>query len=94
MNETHTGNLNRSIRSGPQGEEGTCGTKSNDPEATLRKGNLPKSEEVTTVDRDKNKGAAIKAADKQNHSDGKEGKEGLNQQPAGSKYPTTTGSGN
>jgi hypothetical protein len=45
--------------------------KSNGEEATLRKGSLPKAEAVRFVDRDANKGAATKAAQKQNSSDEK-----------------------
>jgi hypothetical protein len=44
------------------GVEGTTGGKSNGAEATLRKGSLPKSSEVTTVDRDKNNGVCKKIA--------------------------------
>ena len=54
----------------------------------------PKPSVVTTVDADANKNAAIKAADRQNHSDEKYGKDGLNQPPAGRSRPTTTSSGN
>lgn len=43
--------------------------KSNDCEATLRKGNLPKAEPVRTATEEK--GACVKAAQKQNSSDGK-----------------------
>jgi hypothetical protein len=65
--KTHSGVLNRSkIES--TGVEGTRGTKTDDCEATLRKGNLPKSSEVTTVDRDANKGKAIECAENQNQA--------------------------
>jgi hypothetical protein len=95
MNETHNGNLNRSVRSGPQAEEGVCDrVKSNDPEASLRKGSLPTASAVTTVDRDANKGKAIKCAENQNLSDGKTDVGNLAQVPVGTKRPTTTGSGN
>jgi hypothetical protein len=63
--ETHNGNINRS-KVPATGVEGTRGTKTDDCESTLRKGNLPKSSEVTTVDRDANKGKAIKCASDQN----------------------------
>lgn len=86
--ETKNGNLNRSEQGEPPMGEGAHGAKSNDCEATLRKGSMPKSEAVTTVDRDKNKGFAVKCADKQNHSDEKYGKDGLNQPPSGRDYPT------
>jgi len=52
--------------------------KSNDCEATLRKGSLPKASAVTTVDRDANKGKCIKAAQKQNTSDEKSWPKGRN----------------
>jgi len=52
--------------------------KSNDAEATLRKSSLPKSEVVTQVNRDANKGAAVKAAQKQNTSDEKPYPKGRN----------------
>jgi hypothetical protein len=42
--------------------------KSNDPEATLRKGSLPKSSAVETAK--EQKGAAVKCAHKQNENDG------------------------
>lgn len=42
--------------------------KSNDCEATLRKGNLPKAEAVRTAT--VKKGAAVEAAKKQNQNDG------------------------
>jgi hypothetical protein len=78
MNETHNGNLNRS-KVPATGVEGLKSTgKSNGTEATLRKGNLPKASAVTTVDRDANKGKAIKAAQKQNTSDEKSWPHGRN----------------
>jgi len=52
--------------------------KDNSETATLRKNNLPKSEAVTTVNRDANKGAAVKAAQKQNTSDDKPYPKGRN----------------
>lgn len=47
-------------------ESGTRGAKSNDCDASLRKGNLPQSEEVKTVDMEANPKAALKAAQQQN----------------------------
>ena len=92
--ETKNGNLNQFEQGEPPMGEGAHGSKSNGETATLRSGNLPKSEAVTTIDRDKNKGAAVRAADRQNHSDEKYGKEGLNQPPVGKDHPTTTSGGN
>ena len=48
--------------------EGTRGSKSNGPEATLRSGNLPKGEAVRSAKYDE--GAAVRCATKQNISDG------------------------
>jgi hypothetical protein len=94
MNETHSGNLNRS-KIAATGEEGSCGSKSNDPEATLRKGNLPKSSEVTTLPVEAlNKGEAVEEATEQNQSLTSDGKFIQNVVPAGKKFPTTTSSGN
>jgi hypothetical protein len=59
--QTHSGNLNRTKVSGTP-EAGTRGSKTNDCDASLRKGNIPKSSAVTTVDRDANKGLAKKLA--------------------------------
>jgi hypothetical protein len=59
--QTHSGVLNRT-KVAAQPEAGTRGSKTNDCEATLRKGNVPKSSAVTTVDRDANKGLAKKLA--------------------------------
>lgn len=87
--ETKNGNLNRSEQGEPSKKEGPASAgKSNDPECTLRKGSIPAASAVTTVDRDKNKGAAIKCAEKQNLSDGKTGKGNLAQIPAGKNFPT------
>jgi hypothetical protein len=91
--ETQHGNLNQHEQGEPALSQGCYGTKSNGETATLRSGNLPKAEAVTTVDRDKNKGAAIKCADRQNHMDEKYGLEGLNVVPAGRNRPAGTGSG-
>ncbi len=75
-NETHNGNKNRSKQPVPAEKAGlTSASKSNDPEATLRKGSLPKGEAVRTVTYDK--GAAIKAAAKQNRVDGVEGSQAV-----------------
>jgi hypothetical protein len=64
VNETHTGNLNKSKPPKPSVEEGPKATgKSNDPEASLRKGDLPKSEAVRTAKEEK--GACNAAAKKQ-----------------------------
>lgn len=59
--------------------------KSNDAEATLRKGNLPKSEAVRTVDPNVNKGEAIEEACEQNCSMVANGKMVLNVIPNSSK---------
>ena len=60
--QTHSGNLNRT-KVAAQPEEGTKSAgKSNDPEATLRKGSLPGSSAVTTVSPDVNKGKAKELA--------------------------------
>jgi hypothetical protein len=68
VNETHNGNLNKSKQPAPAEKQGMKSAgKSNGPEATLRKGALPKSEavrEAKSID-----GAAVKAAAKQNRSD-------------------------
>ena len=86
--ETHNGNLNRSTMAA-KGKEGLKSAgKSNDNEATLRKGNLPKAVAVTTVDRDANKGAAVKAAKTQNESLCSDGSRYLNQPPLGAKFPS------
>jgi hypothetical protein len=78
MTKSHNGNLNRS-KVPATGVEGLKSTgKSNDTEATLRKGSLPKSSSVTTVDRDANKGKTIKCAQKQNTSDEKSWPHGRN----------------
>lgn len=69
-NETHNGNLNRSQEPAHDKFEGTYGGKSNDSEATLRKGRLPKSEAVRTASVDEH--VACKCADKQNQNDGDE----------------------
>ena len=67
--KTHNGNLNRS-KVPATGVEGVKSAgKSNGPEATLRLGSLPPTSVVTTVNRDANKGKAIKAAQLQNTSD-------------------------
>lgn len=60
--QTKSGNLNRSkVAANP--EEGTkSASKSNDPEATLRKGSLPQSSAVITVSPDVNKGKAKELA--------------------------------
>src|SRR6266704_1199255 len=76
--ETKNGNLNQFEQGEPPMGEGVHGSKSNSETVTLRSGNLPKPEAVTTVDRDKNKGAAVKAAQKQNTSDEKTWPKGRN----------------
>lgn len=53
---------------------------------------MPKVEKV--VDAKETKGAAVKAAERQNLSDGKTGVGNLVQIPAGRKTPTTTSSSN
>ena len=60
--KTHSGNLNRSKVAADPEEGARSAGKDNSPEATLRKGSLPGSSEVTTVDRDKNEGLAKKLA--------------------------------
>ncbi len=78
MNETHSGNLNRSKAPEPAEMEGAKATgKSNGPESTLRKGDLPKASAVTTLPVTGGK-EAIKCAEKQNSSDGKPYKTGRN----------------
>lgn len=60
--QTHSGNLNRT-KVAAQPEEGTKSAgKDNSPEASLRKGSLPQSSNVTTVSADTNKGLAKKLA--------------------------------
>ena len=60
--QTHSGVLNRTkVDANPEAGVKSAG-KSNDPEATLRKGSLPQSSAVTTVDRDANKGKAKELA--------------------------------
>lgn len=64
-NETHSGNMNRSkIVADPQDGSRASG-KTNDCEATLRKGNLPQAEKVTTVDPNVNKGVHAECVKKQ-----------------------------
>ena len=75
---THNGNENRSKAPEPSKGEGTFGSKTDGEIATLRIGNLPKSVAVTTVDRDANKGKAIKCAQVQNTSDEKTWPKGRN----------------
>ena len=59
--QTHSGQINRTkVDANP--EAGTRGSKSNDPEASLRKGSLPGSTAVTTVNPDANKGKAKELA--------------------------------
>lgn len=78
VNETHDGNLNKSKAPAPEKSEGTSGSKSNGETATLRSGSLPAASAVTTIDRDANKGAAVRAAQKQNTSDEKTWPKGRN----------------
>ena len=59
-------------------EAGARGNKSADECASLRIGSLPKPSKVTTVDPEKNAGAAIAAALRQNLSDGKPFPKGVN----------------
>ena len=92
--ETKNGNLNQAEQGEPLVGEGVRGAKSNGETATLRLGNLPKSEAVTTVDRNKNAGAAPRAAQHQNESPMSNGVRVLNQPPNSSKRPSTTSSGN
>ena len=69
-NETHNGDLNKSKGPGPSKSEGSYSpAKSGDPEATLRKGNMPKAEVVREAKSEK--GACVRAAQQQNSSDGK-----------------------
>jgi hypothetical protein len=62
---------------GHPAEQGTRGGKSNHETATLRAGNLPKSEAVRTVSLDENKGAAVACAKKQNTMHDSHGEAGL-----------------
>jgi hypothetical protein len=62
--ETYNGNLNRS-KDPAKPQEGTRGNKSNDCEATLRKGSLPQASKVTTVDPNVNKGVHAECVKKQ-----------------------------
>ena len=78
MNETHVGNENRSKPPAPEKGEGASGNKSNDCEASLRRGNIPPSSAVTTIDPNANKGKAIQCAQKQNTSDEKAYPKGRN----------------
>lgn len=78
MNETHAGNLNKSKAPSPDKFEGTSGSKTNGETATLRSGNIPAASVVTTIDRDANKGVAVRAAQKQNISDEKSWPQGRN----------------
>jgi hypothetical protein len=71
------GNLNRA-RIDAKPKEGARGTKDNSECASRRIGNLPKPSKVTTVDPEKNAGAAIAAARRQNISDGKSYAKGRN----------------
>src|SRR5260370_20578591 len=91
--ETKNGNLNRFEQGEPPMGEGTSGSKSNGETATLRSGNMPTVSQVTTVDRDKNKGAAVRSADRQNPTDEQYGRDGLNQPPVGREHPTVTSGG-
>ena len=83
-----SGNLNRA-RIDAKPREGTSGTKDNSECSSLRPGNLPQAEEVTVVDADKNSGAAIAAAQRQNESD-EMGPAGRNVVPSGREFPTRT----
>jgi hypothetical protein len=78
MNETHDGNLNKSKAPAPAKSEGTSGSKSCNETATLRSGSLPPASQVTTIDRDANKGKAILCAQKQNTADEKTWPHGRN----------------
>jgi hypothetical protein len=62
MNETHDGNMNKSKAPMPEKSEGTYGNK-------MGSRSLPKAEAVRTATEDK--GACVKAAQKQNSSDEK-----------------------
>jgi hypothetical protein len=59
-------------------EQGAHGNKDDSECASLRIGNRPKPSKVTTVDPEKNAGAAIAAARRQNTSDGKSYPKGRN----------------
>lgn len=68
-NETHNGNLNRSKQVKPSAAQGAHASgKTRDEEATLRKGNLPKTEAVR--DAKPEAGAAKRASKKQYESSG------------------------
>jgi hypothetical protein len=63
--ETHSGNLNKSkVAANPQ-EGSRASGKTNDCEATLRKGNMPQASKVTTVDPNVNKGVHAECVKKQ-----------------------------
>lgn len=89
MNETHTGSLNTSRPPAPSKGEGAASVgKSNDPECSLRKGNIPAASAVTVLPLEGTKGLAAKCAEKQNLSDGKTGRGNLAQVPVGKDFPT------
>jgi hypothetical protein len=93
--ETQNGNLNRAEQGEtPMGEGPHGAGKTNHETATLRSGNLPKSEAVTCIDRDKNNGTAIRCAKFQNESLMPDGRRILNQPSSGSKHLSTTSGGN
>ncbi len=89
MNETHTGELNRSKAPAPDKSEGTSGSKSNDCEASLRRGSLPPVSAVTTLSVEGEKGLAAKAARKQNVSLAPDGTDILNVIPNSGKAVLT-----
>lgn len=60
--QTHSGNLNRTKVAADPAEGAKSAGKTNDPEATLRKGNIPTASKVTTVNPDANKGKAKELA--------------------------------
>lgn len=89
MSDTHNGNLNKSKPPAPSKDEGMASAgKSNDCEATLRKGNIPAASAVTVLPLEGTKGVAAKCAEKQNLSDGKTGRGNLAQIPVGKAFPT------
>jgi hypothetical protein len=85
VNDTHNGNENRSKAPAPDKFEGTSGSKSNDCEASLRKGSLPSSVGVTTLPVEGDRTIAPRCAKKQNVSLTSDGTEILNVIPNSGK---------
>jgi hypothetical protein len=92
-NETHNGELNRSKAPAPAKSEGTSGAKSNDCEASLRRGSLPPASQVTTLPLEGDKTIAPKCAKVQNVSLTSDGTKILNVIPNSGKAVLTHPSG-